>query len=368
MSNRQGKHGEQSVQNVPGLNEAECWEAVAQRDPAFDGLFWYGVRTTGVYCRPSCPSRRPKREHVAFFALPDAARRAGLRACRRCCPDDVVFRDPQAEVVRNVCRLIDENLEESPDLAYLSSQVKVSRYHLQRLFKKLMGISPRRYAEARREALFKAVVREGRSVTEALYDAGYGSSSRLYENAAAHLGMTPAAYGKGGRGMSIVYTTVASKLGWLLVAATDRGICSVMLGDSEEKLTTELHGEFPRAEIGRDDRQLRSQVKTLLDCLAGQQPHADLPLDVQGTAFQMRIWEELRRIPRGRTVSYSELAARIGKPTAARAVARACATNPVAILTPCHRVIRETGELSGYRWGIERKRKLLEEERKDHPE
>jgi AraC family transcriptional regulator of adaptative response/methylated-DNA-[protein]-cysteine methyltransferase len=198
---------------------------------------------------------------------------------------------------------------------------------------------------------------------QVMYDAGYGSSSRLYEKASAQLGMTPATYGKEGRGMTIAYTIVECHLGWLLVAATNRGICSVMLGDDEQKLTNELHHEFPRAEIRRNDDHLQSQVKTLLDCLAGQAPHTALPLDVQGTAFQMRVWEELRRIPRGRTVSYSELAGRIGKPTASRAVARACATNPAAIITPCHRVVRKNGELGGYRWGIERKRRILEEEK-----
>jgi AraC family transcriptional regulator of adaptative response/methylated-DNA-[protein]-cysteine methyltransferase len=367
MSNRQSGQREHPVRSFPALNEAECWKAIERRDPAFDGLFWYGVRTTGVYCRPSCPSRQPKRENVTFFALPDAARQEGLRACRRCRPDDSVFRDPRAELVRSICRLIDENVGDGPDLAFLSTKVKVSRCHLQRLFRKMMGISPRRYAEARRAALFKAGVKEGRSVTEAMYEAGYGSSSRLYDNGAKQLGMTPATYGKGGKGMTIAYTIVESRLGWLLAASTDRGICSVMLGDNVENLTADLFHEFPKAEIGRDDGQLRSQVRTLLDCLEGDAPHADLPLDVQGTAFQMRVWEELRRIPRGRTVSYGELAVRIGRPTAPRAVARACATNPVAILTPCHRVIRENGELGGYRWGIERKRKLLEEEREGLP-
>ncbi len=363
MTTRQGKQPELSEHSLPALNAAECWNAIEKRDAAFDGVFWYGVRTTGVYCRPSCPSQQPKRENVAFFALPDAARRTGLRACRRCRPDEVELRDPQADLVRSICRLIDESVEEKPDLAFLSRRASVSQFHLQRLFKRLMGISPRQYVTARRTELFKAGIKEGRSVTEAMYDAGYGSSSRLYEKAAAQLGMTPATYGKGGRGMKIAYTIVESQLGWLLVAETNRGICSVMLGDRQEKLTGDLHHEFPKAEIGRDDDHLHSQVKTLLDCLAGQAPHAELPLDVQGTAFQMRVWEELRRIPRGQTVSYGELAARIGKPKASRAVARACATNPVAIITPCHRVIRENGELGGYRWGIERKRRILEGEK-----
>jgi AraC family transcriptional regulator of adaptative response/methylated-DNA-[protein]-cysteine methyltransferase len=363
MTIQQAKRLEVFERSFPALREEAFWQAIEKRDAAFDGLFWYGVLTTGIYCRPSCPSRQPKRENVAFFALPDAARRTGLRACQRCRPDEISFRDPQAELVRSICQLIDENVEERPDLTFLSRQLKVSPYHLQRLFKKLMGISPHQYGKARRAEIFKAGVKEGQSVVEAMFDAGYGSSSRLYEKAAAQLGMTPATYGKGGSGMTISYTVVGCHLGWLLVAATIRGICSVMLGDEKEQLTVELHHEFPRAEIGQDDDHLRTQVKTLLDFLAGQAPHSALPLDVQGTAFQMRVWEELRRIPRGRTISYSELADRIGKPKASRAVSKACATNPVAIITPCHRVVRKSGELGGYRWGIERKRRILSGEK-----
>jgi AraC family transcriptional regulator of adaptative response/methylated-DNA-[protein]-cysteine methyltransferase len=299
---------------------------------------------------------------VSYYSLPAAARGSGLRACLRCRPDELELRAPQAGLVQGICRLLDEHLTENPNLDFLSRQLKVSPSHLQRIFKQLMGISPRQYLEARRADRFKEGINTGRSVTEAIYDAGYGSSSRLYEKAAEQIGMTPATYRKGGQGMTIGYTIVESPLGWLLVGATGRGICSVKLGDDGEQLRNELQLEFPRAEIGRDDKQLQSQVKTLLECLAGQAPHAELPLDLQGTAFQMRVWKELRRIPRGQTVSYKELAARIGQPTAARAVARACATNPVAIITPCHRVVRENGALGGYRWGIERKRALLENE------
>jgi AraC family transcriptional regulator of adaptative response/methylated-DNA-[protein]-cysteine methyltransferase len=364
MKRKENSYIAQLEQGFPALCDAECWNAIEKRDGTFDGLFWYGVLTTGIYCRPSCPSRRPKRENVAFFALPDAARRVGLRSCSRCRPDEIQFRDPQAELVRNICRLIDGSIEENPDLAYLSREMRLSRSHLQRVFKKMMGISPRQYAAVRRMDIFKAGVKEGHSVTDAMYDAGYGSSSRLYEKASDQLGMTPATYSKGGRGMSIAYTIVESQLGWLLVAATDRGVCSVALGDEQEKLAGGLIHEFPHAKIFRDDDQLRLEVNTLLASIAGEPPHTELPLDIQGTAFQMRVWEQLRRIPRGRTVSYGELAGLIGKPTAARAVARACATNPVAIVTPCHRVVRENGELGGYRWGIDRKRALLEKERK----
>jgi AraC family transcriptional regulator, regulatory protein of adaptative response / methylated-DNA-[protein]-cysteine methyltransferase len=343
--------------------EERFWQAIEGRDARYNGLFYYGVRTTGVYCRPSCASRQPKRENVLFFALPEAARQAGFRACRRCRPDETIIRDPQAELVQSICRLIDRHLEEQPNFAELSEGMKQSQFHLQRLFKKLMGITPRQYAEARRADLFKTRVKAGRSVTEAMYEAGYGSSSRLYEKAAAQLGMTPATYRKGGKGMKVNYTIAECGLGLVLVAATDRGICSVALGDSPAGLIDNLRAEFPQADIARDDTHLRMQVKTLLSLLAGQEPHTELPLDVQGTAFQKRVWEELRRIPYGQTASYGEIARRIGQPSATRAVARACATNPAALITPCHRVVRENGELGGYRWGVERKRQLLEKEK-----
>jgi AraC family transcriptional regulator of adaptative response/methylated-DNA-[protein]-cysteine methyltransferase len=343
--------------------EDQFWQAIQTRDASCDGLFYYGVRTTGVYCRPSCASRQPKRENVLFFALPEAARQAGFRACLRCRPDEAALRDPQAELAQSLCRLIDQHLEEPVNFEALSEQLRLSQFHLQRLFKKLMGITPRQYAEARRTDLFKTRIRAGQSVTEAMYEAGYGSSSRLYEKAAAQLGMTPATYRKGGKGMSINYTIADCPLGKLLVAVTDIGICSVTLGDGGGSLADNLRAEFPQANIARDEKGLQAQVNALLAHLAGQEPHPDLTLDVQGTAFQKRVWEELRRIPYGQTASYGEIARRIGQPTATRAVARACATNPAALVTPCHRVVRENGDLGGYRWGVERKRQLLEKER-----
>jgi AraC family transcriptional regulator, regulatory protein of adaptative response / methylated-DNA-[protein]-cysteine methyltransferase len=347
-----------------GGNFPRFWRAIQTRDAEYDGIFWYGVRSTGVFCRPACSSRQPKRENVIFFALPEAARQAGFRACLRCRPDDLRLRDPQAELVESVCRFIDLNLEEQPNLERIGQEVKVSQFHLQRVFKKLMGITPRQYAEARRAQKFKDRIKSGQSVTGAMYEAGYGSSSRLYEKASAQLGMTPATYGKGGAGMKINYAIVECPLGRLLVAATGRGICSVTLGDRAEELRENLRAEYPRAEIEPDETRLHAQVQTLLAYLEGEMPHPDLPLDAQGTAFQKRVWEELRRIPAGDTASYGEIARRIGQPTATRAVARACATNPVALVTPCHRVIRENGELGGYRWGIARKRRLLEMEKK----
>ena len=339
------------------------WLAIQSRDAGFDGLFYYGVRTTGVFCRPACPSRRPRRANVSYFALPEAARAAGFRACLRCRPDEANPRDPQAELVQGVCRLIESATEERPDMDAVGEQLRLSRSHLQRLFKKLMGITPREYAEALRVERFKGGVRAGRSVTDAMYEAGYGSSSRLYEKASAQLGMTPATYRKGGRGMTIRYTIAESPLGPLLVAATERGVCSVQLGDESEALARALRAEFPRADVRVDETGLRPQVRALLDYLEGQRPHPDLPLDVQGTAFQRRVWEELRRIPPGETASYGDVAVRIGQPTAARAVARACATNPAALVTPCHRVVGADGSVGGYRWGVARKRKLLERER-----
>ncbi len=348
---------------IPALDETHCWQAVQTRAAQCDGLFYYGVHTTGVYCRPSCASRQPKRENVSFYALPEAARAAGLRACKRCKPDTVELRDPQAELVRSVCHLLEAAAADTPDLAELGEELAVSRFHLQRLFKKLMGITPHQYAEARRTARFKERLKAGESVSAATYEAGYGSSSRLYEKAAEQLGMTPAVYRKGGKGMQINYTIAESPLGWLLVAATLKGICAVTLGDTPEQLLSDLAAEFPQSDITANETVLQQQVAALLAHLNGQLPHPDLPLDVRGTAFQKRVWEELRRIPYGQTVSYSELARRIEQPSATRAVAHACATNPAALVTPCHRVIRENGELSGYRWGIERKRVLLAQEK-----
>jgi len=345
------------------LDETRCWQAVQTRDRYFDGQFYYGVRTTGVFCRPSCASRQPNRENVCFFALPEAARQAGFRACRRCRPETVQLSDPQAELVQSICRLLDAASEAPPDLAALSDQVALSRFHLQRLFKKLMGITPRQYAEARRSALLKERLKAGDSVSAATYEAGYGSSSRVYEKAAEQLGMTPAVYRQGGPGMQIKYTITECPLGWLLVAATDKGICSVTLGDDAQTLARNLAAEFPRAELLDQTTDLQQHVAALLAHIQGELPHPDLPLDVQGTAFQKRVWEELRRIPYGQTISYGELAERLQQPSATRAVARACATNPVALVTPCHRVIRQNGELGGYRWGLERKQALLAREK-----
>ena len=346
---------------LPEAQESQ-WQAVLTKDARFDGQFVFAVSSTGIYCRPSCPSRRPRRDRVSFFQLPEGAEQAGFRACRRCHPRDARALDPQIQMAQQVCRLIEANEGEPITLAVLSEQVGVSSFHLQRTFKSIMRITPRDYAETCRVNKFKQGVRKGEAVTSAIYDAGYGSSSRLYESASSQLGMTPATYGKGGRGAVIRYAIVATPFGRLLVAATDKGVCSIMLGDSDATLKADLLKEFPAAEIHRDEKPLQSSVSAIVKGLKNMGPRIDLPLDIQATAFQRQVWEQLRAIPYGQTQSYSEVAKAIGQQKAVRAVARACATNPVALVIPCHRVIREDKSLGGYRWGLERKKKLLETE------
>ena len=346
------------------------WLAVQTRDREADGAFVYAVRSTGVYCRPSCPSRKPHRAQVVFFPLPEAAEQQGFRPCRRCRPRTINPRDPRAEAVARVCREIEARINgdaagagETPvTLAALSGPVGMSSHQLERAFRSVIGITPRQYADAQRMRRLKSRLRKGDDVTTALYDAGFGSSSRLYERAPSHLGMTPATYRRGGEGMRIHYTIASSPLGRLLVGATDRGISALYLGESDARLEAALQKEYPRAEIRRDRNGMESWIELILAHLRGRAPHLDLPTDVQATAFQRRVWEELRRIPYGKTKTYSEVARAIGRPTAVRAVARACATNPVSVVVPCHRVVREDGNLAGYRWGIQRKRALLEHE------
>jgi AraC family transcriptional regulator of adaptative response/methylated-DNA-[protein]-cysteine methyltransferase len=356
-----------AINNPVVMNNPELWNAVVARDASRDGSFVFAVRSTGIYCRPSCPARRPRREQVSFFQVPEAAEQAGFRACRRCHPRRARANDPQIEIVRRICHAIDEHDEEPLTLKTLSAETKISAHHLQRTFKDIMGITPRQYAETRRLDQFKSKVKSGASVTEAMYDAGYGSSRGLYEKSHERLGMTPATYGRGGRGMRIIYTIADCALGRVLVAATQRGVCSVALGDSDSKLISSLFAEYPNASIDSQDTLISPSLNLWLDKvlahLNGKSARIELPLDLQATAFQLRVWEELRRIPFGATRSYQEIAAAIGNPTAVRAVARACAGNHLALVIPCHRVIRENAELGGYRWGLERKRKLLESER-----
>jgi AraC family transcriptional regulator of adaptative response/methylated-DNA-[protein]-cysteine methyltransferase len=342
------------------LSEEECFRALEERDASFDGVFIAAVTSTGVYCRPSCPSRKPLRKHVRLFPDTQSAREAGFRACKRCDPDQHEY---DAQLIEQVCRHIEEHIDQSLTLAQLGEHVGLSASHLQRVFKKITGISPREYTEAYRLDRFKYRVRQGRNVTDSLYAVGYGSSSRLYEQAPTRLGMTPATYQGGGEGTSIYFATADSYLGCLLVAATTRGICFISLGDSDSELEKALQKEFPAAQISRDDAYLGEWLAVVLEILEGEQPHVQLPVDIRSTAFQRQVWETLMAIPAGETRTYSEVAAAIGNSKGVRAVARACATNPLPLVIPCHRVVRKNGELGGYRWGIERKQMLLEHER-----
>ncbi len=346
--------------------EAALWRAALERNADFDGVFVFGVRSTGIYCRPSCPSRRAARKHVVFFALPEDAEAAGFRACRRCRPRDARSRNPRVELVHRVCRAIDSSPDVTHSLRALSARIGVSPYHLQRTFKGVMTITPRQYADMRRMDGLKRRLRQGQDVAGATYEAGFGSSSRLYERAAAQLGMTPATYRRGGRGMDIGYSIVDCALGRLLVAATERGVCAVSLGDCDAVLEAALRAEYPNALLHQDKSRGR-WVSALVSHIDGRRPALNLPVDLQATAFQRRVWEELRRIPYGSTRTYTQVARAIGQPTAVRAVARACATNPVSVIIPCHRVIREDGSLAGYRWGLKRKQALLEKEKRKRP-
>jgi len=338
------------------MNET-YWEAVLARDSSADGEFVYAVRSTGIYCRPSCPSRRPKREHVTFFPHTHAAEEAGFRACRRCRPGEDSTNT--TSLIQRVCRYIEAHSDETLTLAQLGEQAHISPFHLQRRFKHAVGVTPRQYIQTQRMAHLKAQIKEGEAVTQVLYDVGYSSSSRLYEQAPTHLGMTPTNYRNGGRGMNIRYTLVDCPLGRLLVATTERGICAVELGDLDAVLEAALHKEYPAASIQHDTTILDQEVQLILRHLNGEQQHLDLPLDIQATAFQCRVWQELRTIPYGETRSYSEVATLLGNANKARAVAQACAANPVALIVPCHRVVREDSSFGGYRWGSERKKHLL---------
>jgi len=334
------------------------WQSVMARDARQDGKFVFAVRSTGVYCRPSCPSRRPRRASVEFFDNPQQAERAGYRACLRCKPTTV---SAQLLAVRRARQLLDD-AENVVTLAELSEKVGLSPFYLQRLFKRATGLSPREYQSARRIQSVKTGLRKGDDVTTALYEAGYGSPSRLYEASEKQLGMTPGTYKRGGAGSTIAYAIVPSPLGRMLVAATDKGLSAVRFGESATELEREFRSEFHAATLVRDDVAMERYLKPLLANLRGESVTIDLPLDVRATAFQKRVWDALQCIPRGETRSYSEIAREIGDPKAVRAVAHACAGNPVAVVVPCHRVVRSNGELAGYRWGIARKQKLLAQE------
>ncbi len=343
--------------------DEERWQAVVARAAWRAAPFVYAVTSTRVYCLPGCASKRALRRNVRFFATPDAAEAAGFRPCKRCRPEQGPAADPTRARVLEVCRRIRES-DTMPTLAALGAQVGLHPHHLQRTFKRLLGLSPRQYAEALRAERVKAGLRAGRPIAQAMYAAGYGSSSRLYERSDAELGMTPGRYRRGGEGEEVRYALAESPFGWLLVAATARGICKVMVGKSEEALAEDLRRELPRARLARDDAGLGRWLGPILDYLGGRAPLAELPVDVQATAFERRVWEALRRIPHGGTRSYDELARELGAPDARRAVAGACARNPVPLVIPCHRVVRKGGALGGYRLGAPMKRSLLELERR----
>ena len=349
-------------------HSARCWRAVQTRRAIADGSFVYAVRTTKIYCRPSCPSKRPHRDRVVFFRRPQEAEQAGYRPCLRCRPQLENSRSDSARQVLQICRSIERALAADPEkkltLGELGRSFQLNPHKMARLFRKTIGITPKQFTDTQRMAQLKSQLRKGDKVTTAMYDAGYGSSSRLYERAPAQMGMTPATYRRGGAGMAIHYTIVPCPLGRILVAATRRGVSAVYLGDSDGRLENALAREYPRAEIHRDAKDLGQWVREIVRRVRGHEPSLDLPLDVQATAFQRRVWDELQRIPYGTTRSYTQVARAIGKPRAIRAVARACATNPVSIIVPCHRVVRDDGKLAGYRWGLDRKGALLAQEKK----
>lgn len=346
------------------MSESTYWQAIERRDRAFDGVFFYGVRSTGVFCLPSCASRQPRRENVSFFASAREAQQAGFRPCRRCHPQVDAAGDANLEIVRAICRYLEQPYEATPTLRDLGERFHLSSYHLQRVFKRAVGLSPRQYAAAQRAERLRRELRNGQSVTDAIYEAGYQSSGAVYDPQRDGLGMPPTVYRKGGAQQTISYTIAPCPLGSLLAAATPRGVCTVRLGDNADDLEAGLRREFPAAELRRDDALLAAWLAQLQDYLRGETTSPDLPLDVQATAFQWRVWRALRSIPYGETRSYSQVAAMIEQPTAVRAVANACAGNPAALVIPCHRVVRADGDLGGYRWGVARKRRLLEQEAK----
>jgi AraC family transcriptional regulator of adaptative response/methylated-DNA-[protein]-cysteine methyltransferase len=368
-SNSAKQTARQSDLETPNHNQDQLWNSVLKRDSHHDGTFVFAVSTTGVYCRPSCPARRPRRENVTFFIRPELAEKAGFRPCLRCRPR-LLNGNPQSDAVKAVCRYIEQHLDEPVTLDQLGKVFRQSPFHLQRRFKAMLGITPREYADSCRMRQLKRNLQSGDNVTRAMYDAGYGSSSRLYEKTSSQLGMTPDKYRRGAIAASIRYACADSPLGRMLVAATERGICSIQFAHSDGELIEGLKREFPFAARKADAGGLEVWVKTLLsqmknrEKMVGREVDAALPLDIRATAFQRRVWTYLQSIPFGSTKSYSEVAEAIGQPSAHRAVARACAMNPVAIAIPCHRVVRADGTSSGYRWGQSRKKKLLEMEQR----
>ncbi len=350
-------------------DQQPLWNAVVQRDKAFDGRFVYAVKRSGVYCRPSCPARTPKRENVRFYGSGAAAEADGYRACLRCRPLAIEGRDPAADRMVALARYIEAHVDEPLPLAHLAAAAGLSSFQVQRAFTAVIGVSPKAFQTALRMNRLKAILKDGDDVAGAIFEAGFGSTSRAYERTDGHLGMTPAAYRAGGQGETIAWACRETALGMLLMAATARGVCAVDFGENEEALVARLGAEFPRAKRVPSDAatspQLDAWIEALGTHLSEGAPHPDIPVDLRGTAFQMKVWRFLLSVPSGSVVSYSDVAAGIGSPSAVRAAASACGANRVAVLVPCHRVLRGDGGIGGYRWGVERKRTLLAAERRD---
>ncbi|AWK90049.1 bifunctional DNA-binding transcriptional regulator/O6-methylguanine-DNA methyltransferase Ada [Azospirillum thermophilum] len=343
------------------MPEEEMWQAVVNRDAGADGRFVYAVRTTGVYCRPSCAARLARRENVRFHPTCAAAAAAGFRPCKRCRPDGPSPAERQAAAVARACRLIEE-AEELPDLDGLAAAAGLSRFHFHRIFRQVTGVTPKAYAAGRRGDRIRDGLPRSATVTEAIYDAGFNSNGRFYAASAKLLGMRPTDFRAGGTGASIRFAVGECWLGALLVAATEQGLCAILMGDDPDALVRDLQDRFPRAELIGGDTAFERWMATVVGFIEEPRRGLDLPLDLRGTAFQQRVWRALSEIPPGSTASYVEIAGKIGAPQAVRAVARACSENPVAVAIPCHRVVRRDGGLSGYRWGVERKKALLERE------
>ena len=349
------------------ISDDDAWRAVLSRDAQFDGQFVTAVRSTGVFCRPSCSARHPLRKNVQFFATAADAEAAGFRACLRCRPKESAFEPANAAAIQRAREYLDAHAGEPVSLATLARRAGLSASHLQRSFKQLLGVSPKEYQDARRVRQFKSRLRAGDTVSRATYEAGFGSSSRVYERADELLGMTPASFRKGGAGLHIAYSIASTPVGRVLVATTERGVCAVAIGATDAEVVTGLRGDFPNATLERSDDAQATWVRAVIDRIVDPARSAShhVPLDVDGTAFQWSVWKALQEIPAGERRTYTEVAKAIGRPKAVRAVARACATNRVAVVIPCHRVVRQDGDISGYRWGMERKKKLLERETTD---
>jgi len=349
------------------LDFEQCWSAVESRDPGADGSFFYGVRTTGVYCRPGCTSRLPLRRNTAFFETIAEAEAAGLRPCKRCRPTDGSAASRHLAAIERACALL-RTSETVPSLGELADAACISRFHFHRVFKQITGVTPRDYARSHRLDRLGEKLDAGQPIAASIYASGFGSSSRAYEAAPAGLGMTPGTRRRGGSGETIRFVTVATPLGWALVAATERGICMTALGDDRDGLAVALQQRFPLAQVIAEDAGLKDWADRIVRFITAPEQNLDLPLDIRGTAFQARVWRALQKIPLGKTASYTEIAEALGQPKAVRAVAQACAANKLALIVPCHRVVRSDGELGGYRWGIERKRALLDRERAAAPD